>query len=81
MAIEDEANLTIVEYVLREKDIQGKRAKGCGCSSCKSELENAQDRENWDLGLGKWQRGRKVGSLTKGQKRYDIFDDGELLEV
>lgn len=81
MGVEDEANLVIVEYVLREKDIQAKRAKTCGCGSCKGELENAQDRENWDLNLGRWREHRKVGNLTKGQKRYDIYDSGDMVEA
>ena len=52
--VADQANLVVCLYALGEKKKTEKMARKCGCSSCRLQLTNAQDRVDWAAETGKW---------------------------
>ncbi len=52
--IEDQANLVVCQFALREEAKAKRSARKCGCRSCLSQLEDATDRVLWSSEMGPW---------------------------
>lgn len=52
--VEDQANLVVCMFALKEKTLKERRARRCGCVKCSADLEEAEDRVLWASELGRW---------------------------